>query len=130
MKLAVCGILIEDGKVLTVSRKDDHSKLGLPGGKVDKGELPQAAIIRECLEETGIKVKIDSIYSFADYCTSDYYVICYKLIRDSDEVLEVSEEETGKVGFVDYEKLIESSPFKEYSIKAFEYFKKQGELCP
>lgn len=125
MKLAVCGILIEDGKVLSVSRKDDHTKLGLPGGKVDKGELPQESMIRECLEETGIQVTV-SVDSFADYCTSDYYVICYMLRRVSDEVLEISEEETGKVEFVEIEQLFNSSEFAEYNIKAFNYFSEVG----
>lgn len=120
-QLAVCGILIEDGKILTVSRKNDQTKLGLPGGKVDRGELPQESMVRECLEETGIKVTV-SVDSFADYCTSDYYVICYILCRVSDEVLEISDEETGKVEFVEIKKLLESSPFADYNRKAFEYF--------
>lgn len=119
-QLAVCGILIEDGKILTVSRKDDHTKIGLPGGKVDRGELPQSAIIRECFEETGMKVKINSLDSFADNI-DDFYVICYILSRVSDEVHEISEEETGKVEFVEIKKLLDSSPFAEYNKKAFEY---------
>lgn len=120
-QLAVCGILIEDGKILTVSRKDDHTKLGLPGGKVDLGELPQESMVRECFEETGIKVTV-SVDSFADWCTDKYYVICYILRRASDKVYEISEEETGKVEFVEIKKLLESSPFAEYNKKAFEYF--------
>lgn len=119
-QLAVCGILIEDEKILTVSRKDDHTKIGLPGGKVERGELPQAAIIRECFEETGMKVKINSVDSFADNI-DDFYVICYILRRVSDEVHEISDEETGKVEFVEIKKLLDSSPFAEYNKKAFEY---------
>lgn len=118
-QLAVCGILIEDGKILSVSRKDDHTKIGLPGGKVNRGEFPQAAIVRECLEETGIQVTV-SVDSFADNI-DDFYVICYILSRVSDEVHEISEEETGKVEFVEIKKLLDSSPFAEYNKKAFEY---------
>lgn len=120
-QLAVCGILIEDGKILTVSRKNDHTKLGLPGGKVDRGELPQSAIIRECFEETGMKVKINSLESFADNI-DDFYVICYPLIREDFTVEETAIEETGKVEFVEIKKLLDSSPFAEYNKKAFEYF--------
>jgi len=47
-------ILNEDGEVLAVSRKHDHNDFGLVGGKVDNGESPIQAIIRETKEETGL----------------------------------------------------------------------------
>ena len=50
-------LINEDGKILLVSRKDDHKDFGLPGGKVDKGETYEEAAIRELKEETGIKAK-------------------------------------------------------------------------
>ena len=49
-------ILNEDGEVLAVSRKHDHNDFGLVGGKVDKGESPFDAIIRETYEETGLVI--------------------------------------------------------------------------
>lgn len=42
------------GLYLGVSRKDDPTAFGLPGGKVDPGELPHQAVVRELLEETGL----------------------------------------------------------------------------
>lgn len=47
-------ILNENGEVLAVSRKHDHNDFGLVGGKVDKGETPIQAIMRETKEETGL----------------------------------------------------------------------------
>lgn len=55
---SVC-VLIEDkntNKILVVSRKTDHNDFGLPGGKIDKGETPEEAIVREVIEETGLKL--------------------------------------------------------------------------
>jgi len=49
-------IINKDGEVCLVSRKDDHSDFGLIGGKVDAGETPEQGAIRECMEETGIKI--------------------------------------------------------------------------
>lgn len=52
---AVC-VLIQNGtgEYLGVSRKDDHNAFGLPGGKVDPGETPETAALRELEEETGL----------------------------------------------------------------------------
>lgn len=42
---------------LAVSRKDDLTKFGLAGGKIDPGESPKEAAIRETFEESGITVE-------------------------------------------------------------------------
>jgi 8-oxo-dGTP pyrophosphatase MutT (NUDIX family) len=58
MRKAVCLILHnKEGKVLAVSRKNNHKLFGLIGGKVDDTDLSlEFAIIREAKEETGLDV--------------------------------------------------------------------------
>jgi 8-oxo-dGTP pyrophosphatase MutT (NUDIX family) len=57
MKAFGVSVLIEkDGKVLAVARRKDPNDFGLPGGKVDEGETEIEAAIRECFEETGLKI--------------------------------------------------------------------------
>lgn len=46
----------QDGRFLAVSRPNRPNDLGLPGGKIDPGELPEEAIVREVLEETGLTI--------------------------------------------------------------------------
>ncbi len=54
-----------DGYVLCVSRKDDHTKFGLPGGKMDpEDESEIVAIKRETIEETGLDItNLELIYA-------------------------------------------------------------------
>lgn len=57
MKEAVQLVLLnKNGDVLCVSRKDNHSAFGLVGGKVDDGETPEEAAVRETKEETGLDI--------------------------------------------------------------------------
>ncbi len=55
---AVTALLInDDGLYLGVSRKYDHTKFGLVGGKIDTTDpSPELALIREVREECGLDV--------------------------------------------------------------------------
>lgn len=57
MREAGVVIIIKDGKILGVERKEDRTKFGIPGGKREPGETPEEGAIREVLEETGLIVK-------------------------------------------------------------------------
>lgn len=53
----------EQGKILLQKRIDDliptaDGKWEFPGGRIDFGESPEEALIRECREEIGCEVKI------------------------------------------------------------------------
>lgn len=63
MKQVVAGILVResDGKILICQRKADQPlalKWEFPGGKIEEGEEPKAALARELEEELGIKAEI------------------------------------------------------------------------
>ena len=50
--------VIRDGKILLIDKKTGlgKGKVNGPGGKVEKGESPEACAIRECGEDLGITV--------------------------------------------------------------------------
>ena len=57
--VAACALIDADGRVLLAKRPPGRPLAGLwefPGGKVEKGETPEAALIRELEEELAIVV--------------------------------------------------------------------------
>lgn len=55
----VAALLVRDGRVLA-ARRARPAGWEFPGGKVDPGESPEAAIARECREELGVMVQVDA----------------------------------------------------------------------
>ena len=57
----VCGIIVENGKVLAARRGPDANRAGkweFPGGKVKRDENPAHAIVREIREELDLSVSV------------------------------------------------------------------------
>ena len=57
--VAACALIDADNRVLLAQRPEGKSMAGLwefPGGKVEEGETPEVAVIRELHEELGITV--------------------------------------------------------------------------
>ena len=57
--VAACALVDVDGRVLLARRPEGRSMAGLwefPGGKVEEGERPEEALIREMSEELGITI--------------------------------------------------------------------------
>lgn len=66
--VAAIALMDIDGNVLIAQRPEGKSMAGLwefPGGKVEEGELPEAALIRECREELGIDITAACLAPFA-----------------------------------------------------------------
>ena len=52
-------IIPRDGQVLLTHQSEPKPEYQLPGGGDDRGEFPLAALIRETLEETGWKIRVE-----------------------------------------------------------------------
>ena len=66
--VAACALIDRDGRVLLARRPEGKTMAGLwefPGGKMDPGETPEAALIRELKEELGIDVTAACLAPFA-----------------------------------------------------------------
>jgi 8-oxo-dGTP diphosphatase len=66
--VAACALVDVDGRVLLARRPEGKKMAGLwefPGGKLNPGETPEAALIRELKEELGIDVSAACLAPFA-----------------------------------------------------------------
>lgn len=64
MTVVAAALTDGEGRVLLQQRAPGRAMAGLwefPGGKVEEGELPEAALIRELAEELGISVSEDAL---------------------------------------------------------------------
>lgn len=66
--VAAIALIDIDGHVLIAERPEGKPMAGMwefPGGKVEVGEIPEAALIRECKEELGIDITAACLAPFA-----------------------------------------------------------------
>ena len=79
--LVVAAALVDpDGRVLIAQRPDGKCMAGLwefPGGKVETGETPEAALIRELREELDIVVKEPCLapFTFASHTYGGFHLL-------------------------------------------------------
>ena len=66
--VAACALVDPDGRVLIARRPEGKALSGkweFPGGKVEAGESPEAAVVRELREELGVEPCEQCLQSFA-----------------------------------------------------------------
>jgi 8-oxo-dGTP diphosphatase len=78
--VVACALVDADNRVLIAQRPEGKQLAGLwefPGGKLDAGERPEAALIRELREELGIDVKEPCLapLTFASHAYDDFHLL-------------------------------------------------------
>ena len=78
--VVACALVDGDGRVLVAERTQGKSMAGLwefPGGKIESGETPEAALIRELKEELAIDVTAACLapLSFASHAYDDFHLL-------------------------------------------------------
>jgi 8-oxo-dGTP diphosphatase len=78
---------------LIVRERKPPFRFGFPGGRVESGETPEAAVVRECREETGLTVSVAYLvgrYNFQDGVRA--YVFRCELAGSCEAMAEVGSE--------------------------------------
>ncbi|HHI70107.1 MAG TPA: 8-oxo-dGTP diphosphatase MutT [Rhodobacteraceae bacterium] len=78
--VSAVALIDRDGRVLLAQRPEGKSMAGLwefPGGKVESGETPESALIRELQEELGIDTWSSCLapLTFASHSYKDFHLL-------------------------------------------------------
>lgn len=101
-RLMVYGIIENGNQILLLKRKDDDvdspGEWEIPGGKVEFGEHPKEAVLREMKEETNLKLNIKELFEIGNlqYDKTDrkiHLLRFYYLFKTKEKYVKISEKE-------------------------------------
>ncbi|MEO0497313.1 MAG: 8-oxo-dGTP diphosphatase MutT [Pseudomonadota bacterium] len=78
--VVACALVDTDERILLAQRPQGKSMAGLwefPGGKVEAGETPENALVRELEEELGVTTKVDCLapLTFASHSYDNFHLL-------------------------------------------------------
>lgn len=82
-----------DGRVLAL-RQTHRNGWSLPGGLIDRGELPAQTIVRELEEETGLKIESGDVFASVVDPEVRHVDIIYRVVCDVEPEVRVASEAT------------------------------------
>ncbi|MGB5793656.1 NUDIX domain-containing protein [Poseidonibacter sp.] len=122
-------VINEKNELLVIKEKISTIGYKLPGGHIDNGEMISTAAQREVFEETGIKVKFESIISLGHFYPhqfhkSNLYILCIcKALSSEIDIQDIHEIADAK--WIDVNKYLEDEKVLAYSkavvLSALEY---------
>lgn len=113
------GVLIINGNQILGFSRADNSGWSIPFGKVDPGESPREAAIRECFEETGFIVNLLDDEPFVDIVGS-FTGHTFKAVIVGGTKLDYKEHE-GFCDFIDPANLC-AGGYSEYNTNMLKHF--------
>ncbi len=95
-RVAVAAMMFDEGgRILLFKHTYRKLEWGIPAGSLEYDERPENAIVREMLEETGMKIQVERL-ALAESSKDDHHVsLIYQcrivdgIFRESDEISEV-----------------------------------------
>lgn len=120
------------GEIVVVRRRQDPSKVGLAGGKIQEGETLWDALSRETREEIGIVLDWQKARPlFIDICEDDnniqdYWNTCFYLEIEDPHIVFPSEEPELDPHWVSVEEFLKRSAFPRFNGKMIAQARKLG----
>ena len=72
----VAAIIKKDEKIFATQRGTGEFQGGweFPGGKIEPGETPQRALIREIMEELDVKIQVNELFEIVEYDYPNFHL--------------------------------------------------------
>lgn len=85
----MCMICSGDHALVLDKKDDDFRGVTFPGGHVEQGESFTDSVLREVLEETGLRIAAPKLCGIKDWCKDGvrYVVLLYKTSRFSGQLI-------------------------------------------
>lgn len=98
----------EEGRILVVRTTYLGPGWMLPGGRVERGETPHAAAVRETQEETGLRARIERLVLVDAHRASDVSFVFRGRVEGGE--LEPQFGEIAEAGWIDRDEIARTSP--------------------
>ncbi len=99
--LGAFAVIFDNNRRVLLSHRRDYDLWNLPGGRVEIGELPTEAVIRETKEETGLDVAIEKLVGVYGKSNSNDVVFTFLCSIEGGKLQITEEADEHKYYFVD-----------------------------
>ena len=120
---AVNAFIVDNNKLLTVKRKEMPwpGMYVMPGGRIEKGESEEQAVIREVKEETGYDIKVEKYLATGifRYYFVPYSVAFYKA-RITGGKEHIQHEEISEIKWMSLDDFLDNLKENKFSMKGID----------
>ena len=99
--VSVKGVILHEGRVVLL--KNERDEWELPGGKLERGESPEACVAREIEEELGLRVRVGPIldaWLYEEIVPGfDIFVVTYGCLAEPFDAIRCSAEHAAAAWF-------------------------------
>lgn len=120
MKVIVGCIIEKNNKILMVkeAKKKCYGQWNFPAGHLEENETIKDAAIRETLEETGCKIKLEGVLPIKHYFENNENIIMIKFVGSiEEENIKFNEHEILDVKWIDIDEI---KKMKEEELRSYE----------